>query len=281
MDSSAALKKTSRELYYESELLDTYRQRAANLKGRKFEYLKENYKNSSRDLVVITTTGVACGVIGGACTGAIIGGVCGCPGGPPGMLIGGAIGAGVGAGIGIALGGGTGIIWVSSSYKEWLDSELGQEFAENFRIFLDDLDDPDKICAITQDVPMDAVRTPQGQLYERKEILHWIAEHGTDPLTRSVLNENQLIEDNEASFHSLSQISKIIEEDWEFFKQKAEFLLPGLERLNREIHMQLNKLIEKEIQKVELKLENQDISASQFREEISVIRSKFSFDKKS
>jgi hypothetical protein len=45
--------------------------------------------------------------------------------------------------------------------------------------------------------------------------------------------------------------------------------------------MQLNKLIEKEIQKVELKLENQDISASQFREEISVIRSKFSFDKKS
>lgn len=60
------------------------------------------------------------------------------------------------------------------------------------------MDDEDLIryeCAITLRLPEDPVRDPNGTtIYERRAIKEWIQKHGTSPVTRRPLSEEQLLE---------------------------------------------------------------------------------------
>jgi len=50
------------------------------------------------------------------------------------------------------------------------------------------------LCPILQDVPTELVVTPYGQIFNRKELITWINKNHDCPMTRRVLDENDLIQ---------------------------------------------------------------------------------------
>ena len=53
----------------------------------------------------------------------------------------------------------------------------------------------DLTCPITLRVFRDPVKATDGHTYEREAIVRWIKDHGTSPLTRQVLDVNELVPD--------------------------------------------------------------------------------------
>jgi hypothetical protein len=60
--------------------------------------------------------------------------------------------------------------------------------------FLDD--NPEFVGPISLKLFSDPVRTPGGQVYERRYILKWLQDHDTDPQTREKLKKSQLLPDH-------------------------------------------------------------------------------------
>ena len=52
------------------------------------------------------------------------------------------------------------------------------------------------LCPILQDIPTELVVTPYGQIFNRKELVSWTEENHTCPMTRKILDENDLTQDD-------------------------------------------------------------------------------------
>lgn len=58
-------------------------------------------------------------------------------------------------------------------------------------------------CAISGEAPQDPVlSTKSGHVYERRLILKYITENGTDPITGEKLEESDLVTVKASEFHS-------------------------------------------------------------------------------
>ncbi len=216
---------------YIQGMMNTYQRREQRLQGRRVEFLTRN-RSAGRDLALLTLSGAAGGAGVGAIAGGIIGGTCGTPGGPPGILAGVVIGGGIGALIGAGIGAGIGVIVLRPRYNEWCRTEAGIEFGDNMKIFLKE----DSIlqhltCAISDLPVIEGVRTPNGQLYEKHEIIAWIEKNGTDPLTRELLSKKDLVEDESASVESSKKIVTFLKSKREETVNNAPHLIEGFDAL--------------------------------------------------
>ena len=52
-----------------------------------------------------------------------------------------------------------------------------------------------RVCAITQEVPEDPVRSPRGTLYDRSAIEQWLEMSGTSPSSRLRMGPDDLVPD--------------------------------------------------------------------------------------
>lgn len=228
---SRKTERATRHQFYDEELLELYRKRAGNFHGRKIEFLKSNYKNATLEAGIIAGGGALAGGVAGGVVGAIAGGCCI---GPPGIPLGGGIGFAVGFVVGGAIGTGIAAAFTYPKYKEWLVTEEGKTFGGELKAFLSK-NILSYQCGITHEVPVDCVRTPQGQIYERETIVAWIRARHTDPMTRGPLEEKDLIDDNEATLNVTKDLARILEEDMSYLKKECPSLLPGLNALNKDM----------------------------------------------
>lgn len=269
--------KNTREKVYDEQLLQIYSRRSKNLQGRKFEFIQKNYKTSGKDFAVITGTGVLSGAVAGGTIGAIVGGTCGTPGGPPGIVTGAVVGGSIGAVVGGALGVGVASVYVYPDYKAWLKTEEGRQFGGELRAFLGGYDEFNYLCGINHDIVIDAVRTPQGQIYERKDITQWVTEHGTDPMTLLPLTLAELKDDNEATLRSTKQLALLIEEDMPYLKAHAKDLIPGLESLNRDLQKRCNDCFYADLHKLNVEFVGNKITPKEYRQKRVEIENNYRF----
>lgn len=236
---SSEIRQNTRQKIYDEHLLGIYRKRSENLVGHKIEFLKQIPCEEKKELALFTATLTGHCMATGAFLGAGIGFGAGIPAGPPGI----AIGTGIGAAIGAATGGIVGLITATAinvdtlcdNYKKWLTTQQGKEFGREMKIFLEKYDEFSHVCNITDEIPIDAVRTPTGQLYERAAIMQWIEEHGTDPRTRTPLKASDLKDDNEITLNSSKQLTHIIEEDVGYLEKACPEIVTGLKALNKDL----------------------------------------------
>ncbi len=171
-----------------NQVLADYEKRKNKIAQHSWSFVKEHKTELANDIAIPIISGTAIGAAAGAGVGTLAGGI---SAGPPGMLL----GAGIGAGIGGTIGSGIGAVIAAfltnkhGYYQKWVRTELGKELGDSILAFLDRPDPvlQNFICGITREVPKDPVMTDDGNIYEKSEILKWLKEHDTDPLTRKPL----------------------------------------------------------------------------------------------
>ncbi|MCB1180854.1 MAG: hypothetical protein KDK55_02360 [Chlamydiia bacterium] len=212
-----------------------------NVSGGRYkkEYWKSNRKDKMiHDLTIVEGTFIgaaAGGVVGGAC-----GGICGIPGGPLGIGIG--IGAGtaggmiIGGGIGTAIGVAIARHQSLPKYKQWCETQKIKSFTHNLNVLLN----PDEIsshviCPLSQLPVINAVRTPQGQIYEKYELMKWLKKNGTDPLTREPLSEVQLKKDSLDFENGPKKLYQLLKEKVSVAEKYAPEQVQGMKDLMEDI----------------------------------------------
>jgi len=261
MLSDQAIKDT-RHKFYDEVLFKEYKTSYKNMKRSRITFTLEDPKK------VVST--VACPILKGAATGAFIGGtaggiVGGCVGGPPGILPGIGIGGGIGAAVGGIAGFAVGVTRLENEYDKWSKTEKGRDFSAEIQIFLNAIPElKGKFCGITRRPVIEAVRTPSGQIYERKEIVKYIKENGKDPITKEILSEKHLIEDDEFTYKVCINLRKILRQDIPYFEEKDKELLNGFIALNHDVNQKMNQLHAKEKEKIEQKREKNEITYMQY-----------------
>lgn len=251
----------TRHQVYDERLLEIYKRRSENLQGRKFEFLKADNCNAGTRAAVIVGGGALAGGVAGGIVGTIAGG---CIAGPPGIPLGGGVGFAIGFVVGGAIGAGVAAVYLYPEYEQWLKTQEGITFGGELRAFLSERLSVYE-CGITHEVPIDCVRTPQGQIYERSAIIEWIEREHTDPLTRLPLHVRDLIDDNDTTFKVSQEIDLMLQEDMEHLQQHAPALVPGLQALRFDMQIRNNRFLSLQISKLEARLQAKEISIDQFR----------------
>jgi hypothetical protein len=192
------------------------------------------------------------------------------------MVLGGGLGAGLGACVGGIIGFGAGVAYLYPRYQKFLATEEGKRFGGELRVFLSDYKILEHYtCGILKVPALDAVRTPQGQIYERSAIVAWIHQKGTDPITRLPLKEEDLIDDNDSTLESSKKLIEAIEQIKPQVKQTAPELLDGLEALVMDLQANANRAYNKKLVDLQKKLEKEEISVSEYRSEAKALSEKF------
>lgn len=259
---------------YVQERLSTYREKGEYIRNRKFDFAKSHYDSIEKvasTAALILASGAFFGGIGCA-----VGSICGIPGGPPGVILGAAIGGGVGTTIGAALAVGGEVQDLAPRYKKWLNDEKGKRFAEELRVFLSD----DEVlqpytCGITLEPVIDAVRTPQGQLYERAAIVEHIQRRGNDPITREPLRIEDLVDDNDATLAASKRLNGLIEEYQGMTKKYAPKLLEGLQAKCDDLQERANRLYNAELTRLQKMFDKKEISSKEFRLRVQGLNEKY------
>lgn len=266
-------------------LQDIYLNRLAARNGRKWEYIKTDSKKVGVTIAVGTVSG---GLIGaGACgiVGAGVGvGVGCCVGGPPGMLIGGiaggAIGAAGGGVVGALIGGTISTAIVCRYYEQWKQSEEGCELANDMMAFLaDEPECRELLCKLTNDLPTQPVRTPQGQIYDRAAIEQWINENGTDPHDpRIKLKKEDLIKAQDVIYQMNTELSKLLAMDIPNLNGRNGFnrrFIKGMKALQKDLQEKTNNDFIADAQALQNRLVLEEISQDDFIIELNRLNQRF------
>ncbi len=257
MASSLNLDANQRNQLYNNDISKLYAQKLKDREGRKWEFMKAN---DNRQLKILAISGSS-GAVTGAIIGGTVGGLCGTPGGPIGVGGGIVIGGLIGGAIGLSIA--TGVCCYE--YQKWKNTDEGREMGGLILPFL--AEDPalsSCFCPISQDIAMDAVRTPSGGLYERKSVEKWIDEKGTDPITHTPLTKDQLKTCHKTIGTITKTLVKNLDEDMQ--KEIPQGVRNGLMKLKKGMEEQRNAVFTKEtvnlqaLQKLK-KITNEELSA--------------------
>jgi hypothetical protein len=214
---------------------------------RKFVFFKSDPETQKELLLFSGTFAGVGGMIGGGIGGGI-GAVCASPGGPIGVAGGFGIGFAIGAPIGAAIGSCFACKRIYPRYQQWMETEEGAKFADSLANYLSEKAlDHHIICPITQMPVLQGVRTPNGRIYEKKPLVQWINQHGTDPLTREKLTKDQLIREEDLSIENARSTRKF----WIEIKEDAIQLEAGFKN---GLEARINDIEEQIIQKSNDKL---------------------------
>lgn len=222
---------------YVGEFMEEYQEKSVELRGRKFKFLQEKQnENSARELARGALYGLAAGTGTGMIVGGVVGGICGSPGGPPGVILGISIGVPLGAAIGTALGVGIAANNIEPKFLKWCGEKEALEFMSKLAPFLANEESlKEFICPITQMALIDAVRTPNGTLYEKYAIEAWIEKNGTDPLTRKKLTIQELVSERSISFESNKNFLEAVRKNIHRIQMEAPSLIPQIDATIQDI----------------------------------------------
>jgi len=138
--------------------------------------------------------------------------------------------------IGSAIGAAASAKMIEPRFLRWCQKEEGLKFLAQLAPFVKNEGSLAKfVCPITQMVLIDAVKTPNGRLYEKYAIEDWVQKNGTDPLTREKLSLKDLKPDHSSSFDSNKIFLEVIRNKMPEIKEKAPELLENIECMVKDI----------------------------------------------
>lgn len=250
---------------YKQEIIQHYRDQIKKNPGeRRYEYLGQNGNKVNRTLFTGAGTGI---VIGATC-----GGLCGIPGGPPGVATGVLAGGVVGGLIGTAIA--STIIYYD--YRQWEKTEEGKLLGGQIIPFLSD--DPilrDYICSISHQIVTDPVRSPEGHIFERKEIEKWLEKSETSPMTRSPLTKEMLQPAYDVTGKVASAMIKLLDEDIEGIKLLDKDFVNGMRHLKTGIEKQRDADFNRETIKLQSLKKQNKITGKELSEGMNKLREDF------
>ena len=261
--------------HYIKNLKKIYSKREKNMHWRYVEFLKKN-DNERLEAIKITAISAMAGLGTGMIFGGIIGGCIGSPGGPPGIALGAGIGGGIGLGIGLLVAAIGTPISQYDEYDKWRKTETGKEFAHDITLLIEeDFFQKELICPITQMPIVNGVRTPDGQLYEKKAIEEWVRKNGNNPLTRERLRKSDLKIDPKATLESSKQFLKFIKQNRDLTKEHAPKIINGYDALIKEIQSNLINIHNVKLIEAQKKFEKGDITFEKLHEKTEKLFKKY------
>ena len=198
----------------------------------------------AKTATILTSTGIGAGI--GAGIGSMECGI--------GALPGGLIGGGVGLGIGIAIV----ASWSSCEFKTWKSNQTKEVVSATLQGLNGVINDPELICAISHEPPMEPVVTPfSKQVYDKESLEDWVSAHGTDPITHQEMTIDDISHSPAAvgALHNLMQ-NTVCRNEGNFDANQLE----GVEILRKDLDKNRRTYLQAEEKNLMTRVENKQTS---------------------